>query len=265
MGPVEDEDDMQKLPAWHFYVGDWRKDPGVQALDYFDRGVWHEILCIMFESEPRGKLTLNGQKMPDEALARILSLDIMTLTTTLTKLISYGIAKVEDMTAIVYCKRMVEDEKQRLVKRKNGALGGNPSLLRKNGAMTLVNQEDNQSGYPKCEDEDEEDKSKDKEYEEKGFRPCPHKKIIDLFHRNLPQCPRVRVWTSTRESHLATRWKEDPERQALEWWDDFFRYISKSSFLTGKVEQNSRKPFFATLDWIVKLENFAKILEGKYE
>ncbi len=77
--------------------------------------------------------------------------------------------------------------------------------------------------------------------------------------------PRVKVWGETREAHLRSRWNEDPERQDTAWWKDFFVYIGKSAFLTGKVEQKDRKPFFATLDWIVKPENFAKILEGKYE
>ena len=59
-----------KCPSLQWYPGDWRKDPGVQALDYESRGVWFEILMLMFESSTRGKLMLNGNPMPDEALAR---------------------------------------------------------------------------------------------------------------------------------------------------------------------------------------------------
>ena len=50
----------KKLPAFLFYPGDWRKDPGVQSMDYEERGVWHELLCIMHESENRGMLTLGN-------------------------------------------------------------------------------------------------------------------------------------------------------------------------------------------------------------
>jgi len=44
-----------------------------------------------------------------------------------------------------------------------------------------------------------------------------------------------------------------------------FEYIAGQPFLTGKVASNGRKPFFLTLDWLVKTENFAKVREGRYE
>lgn len=58
-----------KLPAFQFYPGDWRKDPGVQSLSFHDRGVWHEMLCLMHESEERGKLTLNGSGREEQRCA----------------------------------------------------------------------------------------------------------------------------------------------------------------------------------------------------
>ena len=78
---------MAKLPALQFYPADWRKDPGVQALDYFDRGVWFEMLCFMHDSEQRGKLLLAGKPISDKALARLLGLDIQALKSVLSRLI----------------------------------------------------------------------------------------------------------------------------------------------------------------------------------
>lgn len=43
-----------KMPAFQFYPADWRKDPGIQALDRHDRSVWFDMLCIMHESDERG-------------------------------------------------------------------------------------------------------------------------------------------------------------------------------------------------------------------
>jgi hypothetical protein len=119
-----------KLPAFQFYPGDWRKDPGVQSLNYHDRGVWMEILCLMFESEHRGKLMLNGASMPDEALARLLGLDKQILTTTLTTLLTYGVASRDEGTGALTCRRMVRDEELRKVRSESGKMGGNPSLLK---------------------------------------------------------------------------------------------------------------------------------------
>lgn len=94
---------------------------------------------------------------------------------------------------------------------------------------------------------------------------CPHDEIIALYHECLPVNPKVRIWNETRKGYLRARWREDVQRQNLDWWKRFFEYIAKSNFLTGNVDQNGRKPFLADLEWIVKPSNFVKIIEGKYE
>lgn len=119
-----------KLPALQFYPGDWRKDPGVQSLNYFDRGVWFEILCLMHESSERGKLLLNGQPMPDDALATILGLDKQILTTTLNTLLTYGVASRDEETGAIINRRMVKDEHLRFVRAEAGKKGGNPVLVK---------------------------------------------------------------------------------------------------------------------------------------
>lgn len=116
-----------KLPAFQFYPADWKKDPGVQALSRHDRSVWFDILCLMHESEERGKLLLNGAPMPNAALARILALDLPTLEQSLETILSYGVASLDDSGAFI-CRRMVRDEFTREVSREGGKTGGNPKL-----------------------------------------------------------------------------------------------------------------------------------------
>lgn len=125
-----------KMPAFQFYPGDWRKDPGVQALDYETRGIWIEILCLMHESDERGVLLLNGRTMPVEALARLLGLTHPKLNKHLTKLLDHGVIRRRDRDGALYSKRMVADEHLLQVRREAGKLGGNPLLL---------NQKDNQT------------------------------------------------------------------------------------------------------------------------
>lgn len=120
---------MSKLPAIQFYVGDWKKDSGVQSLSYHDRGVWFEILCLMHESDQRGKLLLNGKKMPEDALARVLGLDNQSLTTTLTTLLTYGVTSVCEETGALCSRRMIRDEKLRQIRKEAGSKGGNPILV----------------------------------------------------------------------------------------------------------------------------------------
>lgn len=95
-----------------------------------------------------------------------------------------------------------------------------------------------------------------------SFDSCPHQKIISLYHEKLPTLPRVSKWTATRAEHLRARWREHP---SLELWEQFFSIVSESKFLTGRITTKDGRSFRATLDWLVKPENFAKTLEGKYD
>lgn len=137
----------KKLPAIQFYPGDWRKDPGVQALSYHDRGIWFEILLLMFESSQRGKLLLNGRAMPAEALARLLGLDEQVLAQTLTRLIEFGVASQDKDTGAMICRRMVRDDKLTKIRKKSGSLGGNPALLNQKPKQKTTTQ-DNQKPTP---------------------------------------------------------------------------------------------------------------------
>lgn len=94
--------------------------------------------------------------------------------------------------------------------------------------------------------------------------PCQHQEIIDAYHEALPASPRIRDWTKARAAHLQARWREDPKRQNVEWWRRLFAYVAESDFLTGKAATPGRKPFTASLDWLLKPENFAKVREGRY-
>jgi hypothetical protein len=94
---------------------------------------------------------------------------------------------------------------------------------------------------------------------------CPHENIIALYHELLPMCRPVRTWNNTRQRYLKQRWSEKPEHQNVDWWKNYFSYIKQSKFLTGQIEGRNGNPnFIADLEWLVKPNNFAKIIEGKY-
>lgn len=104
---------------------------------------------------------------------------------------------------------------------------------------------------------------------------CPHQEIIKLYGNHLPDLPQPRVWDGQREQNLRARWRwvltakeeQSGERYAtdaataLSFFDRFFSYVAKSDFLTGR----NCKWQSCNLAWLVKAENFAKVLEGQYE
>lgn len=157
------------LPALHFYPGDWRKDPAVQALDRHDRMVWFEILLLMHESSERGVLTLNGKVISEDVLARMLAIDKKELSKSLENIKNFGVVSVREDGAL-FNRRMVRDEQNRKQKKNNGSKGGNPKLKPNQSPPVngLVNQADNQGSRisPNLNTEDEnetEDPLKNKE------------------------------------------------------------------------------------------------------
>ena len=94
--------------------------------------------------------------------------------------------------------------------------------------------------------------------------PCPHEDIVRLYHEILPANPGIKIWDGSRADALRTRWREDPKRQSLEYWERFFRHVAASPFLTGKVEGKDGRVFLPGLEWLVKASNFAKVIEGRY-
>lgn len=111
------------------------------------------------------------------------------------------------------------------------------------------------------------DKKKEKPIAKPSAPPCPQIAIIEAYNRLLPEGRQVnlKLWNDKRARLLNARWKEDPDRQTLEWWEKYFEYISESKFLTGKTPPTpGRGPFLISLDWILNESNFVKIHEGQY-
>jgi hypothetical protein len=92
---------------------------------------------------------------------------------------------------------------------------------------------------------------------------CPVAEIIALYHAALPELPRVVKLTTARSAAIRQRWRED--LQTLDDWRAYFADVKGSQFLMGRTSpREGRMPFRATLPWLVKAENFAKVSEGKY-
>jgi hypothetical protein len=102
---------------------------------------------------------------------------------------------------------------------------------------------------------------------------CPHQAIIDLYEKHLPMLPSVVAWEGQRKQNLKARWRwvmtakkrngapyASNRMEALGFFDRYFAYVASSDFLTGR----NGKWLSCDLGWLVKAENFAKVLQGNY-
>jgi len=94
---------MGKLPAFMFYPGDWQKDPCLRRCSKAAKGVWMDLLCLLFECPVRGVFVdARGKPWSDEEIAEAIGGDI-----------GANLVAQRDTRGAIFSRRMVRDEQNR--------------------------------------------------------------------------------------------------------------------------------------------------------
>jgi len=273
-----------KRPAFQFYPGDWRSNAKLRRCSHAERGIWLEVLCLMHDAEEYGVLRW---PLKDIALA------VGCRPSELLALRAKGVLKGADAGErcepfvfvprhagrdgapvtllegqegpIWYSSRMVRDEYVRLKKGEASRFVAQPKAAPKPpiGTEPMSGNGDGSSSSSS---------SSEKQRSTVGLAPdCPHERVIAAYHEILPGCPKVLTWNETRRRILRSRWLEQSRpngtgsgytttEEGIAYWRCFFAYVSESDFLTGKTQgRDGRPPFVASLEWLLKPQNFAKV------
>ena len=117
---------MAKSSIMRFSPDDWASDIGIQALSYFERGIWFELMLKMHASPQIGKLILtSGIPITDSIIAsNLLKIDPGEWDKAKAILLEYGVASICPATGALMCSRMVQDERNRALSRAHGKRGG---------------------------------------------------------------------------------------------------------------------------------------------
>ena len=108
------------MPAILFYTGDWLKDPAVRCMSLGARGLWIDMLCLMYESPTRGYLSLmDGKPVSAVQLARMVGGTLKEIESLLSEMRGCGTFSVTD-DGVMFSRRMVADEELRELKSKAG-------------------------------------------------------------------------------------------------------------------------------------------------
>lgn len=119
---------MSKAPAFQFYPEDWLSSVKLQLCSVTAKGLMIDLMCLMHMSDKYGFLLINGVQIDDKSLAKVLRMNTKPLTKALQQLVKNGVLKKDD-SGVLYCKRMVEDDRLREIRKASGKLGGNPNLV----------------------------------------------------------------------------------------------------------------------------------------
>ena len=107
------------------------------------------------------------------------------------------------------------------------------------------------------------EKEKEKEIEDivpsaKASVPISYQAVVDSFNRLCPSLPKVIALTDARRNAIR---KAADRIGGFEWFEQFFKRIEASDFLSGRNNKWKNCGF----DWCLKAGNLLKILEGQYD
>ncbi|MGO4334973.1 hypothetical protein AB4037_08660 [Labrys sp. KB_33_2] len=118
----------RKSPWLKFYPTDWRADPKLRMCSIAARGLWMEVICLMWESSQRGHLLVNDRAVTPKQLASLAGISLKECSALLAELQEAAVYSVSEDGAI-YSRRMVRDIEKAERDRNNGKGGGNPNLI----------------------------------------------------------------------------------------------------------------------------------------
>lgn len=116
---------MAKLPYMQFYPGDWLKATDLRGCSPTARGVWIDLLCLMWESPSRGTLPYTDSQIADTVAG-----PYEVVLAAVVELVSAGVASRDDGGAL-YSRRMVRDYGISQARAIAGHAGGEETQTRK--------------------------------------------------------------------------------------------------------------------------------------
>jgi hypothetical protein len=115
-------------PSFPFYVDDWLSDPNLKMCSMEARGMWIDLLCLMWRAPERGTLTYmdaeaNVKQMTTKHIAKLVGEDTATIARCIKELDYNGVFSKSSGTKI-YSRRMVRDAHISEVRAEAGRKGG---------------------------------------------------------------------------------------------------------------------------------------------
>jgi predicted transcriptional regulator len=89
---------------------------------------------------------------------------------------------------------------------------------------------------------------------------CSYEAIAEAYNAILPELARAGKITPFRVETLRRRILEDPARDELDWWRQYFRKVREFSWPMG----DNPKGWRADFDWLTEGRGMQKILEGSF-
>lgn len=117
-------------PSMQFYPDDWIAEPGLRLCSLEAKGLWIELLCIMFRLEKRGFLSINNKQITSKMLSKMLAESEDNIIKSLQELKENDVYSTLD-DGTIYSRRMARNWHISKVRSEAGSKGGKVSKKNK--------------------------------------------------------------------------------------------------------------------------------------
>ena len=277
----------KKLPWFRMYA-DFLNDPKLISLAFEDQR--HFIGVLALKCDGAIDDVADGDLL-DRIVAQRLWIDHAVIRDVKRRLIAAGLIDASWQPLAWEKRQMRSDVDATGAERQRRYREAQKRNALRDGAVTRLEEDtdtDKEDSYkslsPGFPDDDAGEPAKPSEAADQADQPatkqslpaCPHLELLDIFAEKLPELPQPKpeLWEGQRAKNLSARWKwcltakkRNGERyatskaEAMDFFKRYFGYVAKSDFLTGRDGSWSG----CDLAWLVKADNFAKVLQGNYE
>lgn len=235
---------LRNQPYLPLYVQDFLTDEKLMECSASATGVYIRLMCVMHKSEEYGCILLKQKDKQTSRqtenfalkLARYMPYSIAEISAGLDELLTEGVLVIDEDK--LFQKRMVRDNEISNLRADAG---------KKGGIKTQSFAKARKKAKSKANAEGEDDNENGIDYEN----------VIELYHELCPKMQRVLVLNKTRRGHINARFAEFGLSKITE----VLRLAGESDFLNGKNDRAWKADF----EWLMRPENFIKVLEGKYQ
>jgi uncharacterized protein YdaU (DUF1376 family) len=233
---------MGKDPAFLFYPNDWLG--GTLGMTFEEKGAYLELLMLQFN---RGHMT-------GHMIGQIVG-----------QLWDKISCKFEmDEQGLFYNKRLEEEVERRsnyVESRKNNMSGKN-QYSNKSGHMTThttSHMDGHTTGRMENENENEniDDNGDEIKLKSNPKKTVPYQAVADLWNDTAKSLKSITRLSEGRKRLIKSRYAEG----GLELIEEAFEKVNKSDYLNGRTGNSWQ----ATFDWVLKAENWVKVLDGNYD
>ena len=250
---------LDARPSMQFYPADWQTDTAVQLCSLGARGLWIEMLCLMWSAPERGCLQqANGKQIEAKGLAKLVGDEQANVKQLLSEL-GDAVVYSRRCDGTIYSRRMYREWKLSQSRAKAGRKGGRVSKTKAKqppSSPTPTSSPTSLKPFPT-----EKGSSLSEPSDPFADPPKPTlspEEFRDTWNALGKPFPPIRRMTDKRKTALR-------QRVATAGWAEDLPAALKAAKSRGFLKGENDRGWVMDVDFLLRPDTVTKLMEGKYD